>query len=729
MAWDCPSSRGSTRPKTRLMAWMLFFIVVFGYAAWAEGERPILEIAQTPNPPTIDGRLDDPCWRTVTVLTNFIQVLPVEGAVPSERTEVRVFYTREHLCFGIRCLDREPAAILAKQMQHDGDFASDDKIEVVIDTFGRQREGYFFAVNAAGARTEGLIEDFNRENSLWDTLWRARARIDDQGWSVEIAIPFKSLSFDRTQTAWGLNVERVIRRKQERIRWAGIARAQPVATLADMGELRGLTNLHQGLGLELRPSLSVNYATAAEPKKNEWDFKPSLDLTYYLTPALKANATFNTDFAETEVDDRVVNLTRFPLFFPEKRDFFLQDSDLFRFGGLSSSVLTPYYSRRIGLAPDGQPVDILAGGRLTGRFDGTRLAVLGAQQADYSDVGPKSLFVSRLSKSVLDESEVGGMFTYGDPQSPGDAALGGADFNYRNTHLPDNKTLTGHACFMGSTSEKLGGQDLAGGLDVNYPNEPFGASLALRHIGEKFDPALGFVRRRDVRYYQGSTSYTWRPNTAWLRSIYLALRLNVTTDLDNRLVGEDHDLPSLTFTSPAGDALTLLYSNERDVLDAPFEIQPGIVIPVGDYRMNQFQASVSTSDARPAGVEFRARTADFYTGCRREFFGGLDLRPTRYFTVQIGYLLTEVRLAEGAFNVRLPTARLDLALTPDLTWTTLAQYDNLSDNLGCFSRIRWTVRPGNDVFLVVNQGFAFDDWHLHQLSRDITLKVGATVRF
>lgn len=707
----------------------LLLLVLIGFGPGVNGNEFSLELAQSTNAPVIDGLLDDPCWRTAAVLTHFVQVLPVEGAAPSERTEVRVLYTPDQLFLGIRCDDDDPDGILAKQMRHDGDFVSDDKVEVVIDSFGRQREGYFFAVNPAGARSEGLVEDFNRENPLWDTLWRAHARVDDHGWTAEIAIPFKSLSFDRARTAWGFNVERVIRRKQERVRWTGIARAQPISTLAGLGELRGLTNLHQGVGLEVRPSVSAKHSLAPATGTDEWDFKPGLDVTYSLTPALKASATFNTDFAETDVDDRVVNLTRFPLFFPEKRDFFLQDSDLFRFGGLSASVLTPYYSRRIGLAPDGQPVDILAGGRLTGRFDGTHVAMLGVEQEASEEVDRKSLFVGRVSKSVLEESEVGGIFTYGDPRSPGDAVLGGADFNYRNTRLPNNKTLTGHAWLMGSQSDAIDGQDVAGGFDLTYPNEPFGAGIAIRHIGEKFDPALGFLRRSDVRYYQGSTSYMWRPNTAWLRSIYLSVRPNFTTDLNNRLVAEDHDLPSITFTAPAGDSLTLLYSNERDVLDEPFEIQPGILIPVGDYRMNQFQASFVSSDARPAGLDVRARTADFYTGTRREYYGGIDLRPIRYVTAQAGYLFTQVRLAEGSFDVRLPTARLDLALTPDLTWTLLGQYDNLSDNLGCFSRIRWTVRPGSDVYFVVNQGFAFDDWQFHSLNREITLKAGATVRF
>ena len=711
-----------------MLEWVILVISLSVYHSLAD-EHFYIEVLQTTNPPAIDGKLNDPCWLTATVLTNFTQVLPVEGNPPSEMTEVRMVYTPDYLFFAFRCYDREPTAILAKQMRHDSDFSSDDKIEVVIDTFGRKREGYFFALNPAGVRTEGLVEDFSKENSLWDTLWLARAKIDNQGWCAEIAIPFKSLSFSDNYGAWGFNVERVIRRKQERIRWTGIARAQSIATLANLGELRGLTNMNQGFGLEAKTSVSLKYSTAPPPAHSEWTWKPSMDLTYHITPALKANATFNTDFAETEIDDRVVNLSRFPLFFPEKRDFFLQDSDLFRFAGLPSSILTPYYSRRIGLAANGQPVDILAGGRLTGRFDGARVALLSALQDSYGTVGSKGLFVGRLSKSVFEESEVGAIATYGDPRSSGEAGLVGADFNYRNTRLPSEKTLNGHVWIMGSSSDYIGEQDLASGVDMSFPNEPFSASLAIRHIGDDFDPAMGFILRRGVRYHQGSVSYTWRPNTAWLRSIYLSVRPNFTTDLDQQLIGEDHDLPSLTFVTPAGDELTLLYSNERDVLENPFEIRPGIIIPKGDYRMNQFQALLTTSSARPVGFQLKARTADFYTGQRREYYGGLDLRPIRFVTAQIGYSLTEAQLNEGNFNVRLPTARLNLALTPDLSWTTLAQYDNLSDNLGLYSRIRWTFRPGSDLFFVVNQGFGFDDWRFHEINRDITLKAGATWRF
>jgi hypothetical protein len=698
-------------------------------AAGAADNRPLVDVPATDPPPVVDGRLDDRCWRGAALISNFTQVLPEEGAPPTESTEVRLLRNRDYLFIGVRCSDHTPERVTAKSLQHDSYFDSDDKVQVVLDTFDRQREGYYFAVNPAGTRAEGLVEDSRRENPLWDTIWWARARVDGQGWTAEIAIPFKSLSFQRGAGQWGLNVERVIRHKQERVRWTGINRAQSVSTLADMGTMGGLTNLSQGWGLEVKPSLALKWLDPGEGQKAKWELRPSLDLTYNLTPSLKANATFNTDFAETEVDDRVVNLTRFPLFFPEKRDFFLQDSDIFRFGSLPASTITPYYSRRVGLSPEGEPVDILAGGRLTGRVNGTRIALLDAQQEAQTEVPSKNLLVGRVATPVLAESDVGGLFTYGDPRGTGDAALGGLDFSYLNSRLAAGKTLTGHAWFMGTTSDQVGGQDYAAGGDLNYPNEPFGASLSLRHIGEQFDPALGFVRRTGVRDYNGSVRYVWRPNTIWLRSISLDVRPRFLTDLDNRLVAEDHDLPSLTLSSAAGDMLGLLYSNERDRLDEPFEIQPGIVIPTGDYRMNQYQIYLESSAARPVGAELRLRTADFYTGERHEFYAGLSLRPFRYMSAHGGWLLTQVRLPEGNFDVRIPTGRLTLALSPDLSWVTTVQYDNLSDNVGLFSRIRWTYQPGSDLFLVLNHGFEFDDGRFTPLDGGVTVKIGATFRF
>jgi len=693
-----------------------------------QSQRPALELRSTVQPPVIDGRFDEPAWRDAPVITNFTQVLPVEGAPPTERTEVRFLYTRDALYVAIRCFDSEPGRVIAKQMQHDGLLTSDDMVTIAFDTFHRQRDGYFFSVNPVGVRVEGLIEDFETQNLLWDAIWRVRARVDELGWTAEVEIPFKSLSFDSRSDTWGCNIERVIRRKQETVRWAGLSRAKTVTQLSDFGELRGLTDLHQGLGFELKPFISVKYRDDVTLGKREWDFNPGGDILYRITPSLTAQSTFNTDFAEAEVDKRQVNLTRFPLFFPEKRDFFLQDASLFSFGGLDKSFL-PYYSRRIGLGDDGQPVDILAGGRLTGRVGGTRVALLNVLQDDHAGISQKNLAVARVSQQVLEESNMGLIVTSGDPLHNGDTTLIGADFNYLNSRLPDDRQLVGNAFLMGSFSDRMDGNDLSFGGDIDYPNEPLDVHLFFRQIGEKFDPALGFVGRRGIRDYKGSARYIWRPNTSLLRSVSLSARPFSTTDLDDRLVAEDHDVPILTFTTPPGDALTLMYTWYRDVVDETFEMWPGVDIPPGDYGYGQFKPSLMTSKARPVSAQIRYRVGDFYGGNIASYTGALEWRPSRHLTTGVTYELRDIDLPQGRFDVRVASAKLDVAFSPDLSWNTIAQYDNRSGQLGFNSRLRWTFRPGNDVFLVFNQGYDYDNWRFERLHSEVSLKVGGTVWF
>src|SRR6266852_4652485 len=301
--------------------------------------------------PRVDGVLDDECWKTAEPLTNFRQVLPVEGAQPSERSEVRFVYTPDVLFIGIRCVDRDPEKILVKTMQHDNPFDSDDYVKIAFDTFANGRDGYAFMINAAGARTDSNFGKFAEEDRNYDAIWTARARVDSEGWTAEIAIPFKSISFDVKNDFWRMNVERVLRHAQETDRWSAISRAKQVTALEDFGELRDLRELRQGLGLDFRPYIRTTYRDDSFPHNEGFLFDTGFDLTYRLTPSLTAVGTVRTDFAETEVDDRIISLSRFPTFFPEKRDFFLQDAQLFAFGGLADDDRV-YFSRRIGLGLD-----------------------------------------------------------------------------------------------------------------------------------------------------------------------------------------------------------------------------------------------------------------------------------------------------------------------------------------------------------------------------------------
>jgi hypothetical protein len=315
----------------------------------------------------VDGVLDDEAWARASVIEGLVQVEPVQGATPSEQTEVRIVYDANNLYFGVVCRDRTPAGIVSTQLGRDSDLEVDDQITIVIDPFGDQRNGFFFSVNPAGARRDGQISNNAQEMSTeWDGIWDARARKTAEGWVAEIAIPFKTLRFKPGQTVWGLNIQRQIKRRQEIVRWAGARNDVWVSNLAAAGRLEGLEGLHQGRGLDIRPFVSGGQ------ENSDWTSKVGLDVVKSITPNMTAALTVNTDFAETEVDALQTNLTRFPLFFPEKRYFFLENAGIFDFGTREATttdapLMKLFFSRRIGLGPNGEEVPIDWGVRTTGR--------------------------------------------------------------------------------------------------------------------------------------------------------------------------------------------------------------------------------------------------------------------------------------------------------------------------------------------------------------------------
>jgi hypothetical protein len=319
--------------------------------------------------------------------------------------------------------------VLAAQLERDANLKSDDSVRIVIDSFGRRQDGYYFEVNPVGARVDGLIEHNNDPALEWDAIWNARAQIDDGGWTVEIAIPTTSLAFDRDRSTWGFNIERMIRRKQEKVRWSGHGSAFDVNYLPESGELRGLVDLHQGRGIEFRPFASVRHtAKASRPEDEGTEFNPGFDLVWRVTPSLTATFTTFTDFAETDVDDRDVNLGRFPLFFPEKRAFFLQDAPLFAFGNIDDNP-RPFFSRRIGLTPQGRPVDILAGFKVTGRHGPVTLGLLDAQVDSFGNVESKNLFVGRVAFQLSETLTAGVLATNGEQRANGENSALGFDVN------------------------------------------------------------------------------------------------------------------------------------------------------------------------------------------------------------------------------------------------------------------------------------------------------------
>ena len=677
-------------------------------------------------PIKVDGLIDEPVWSRAKPIDGFTQVAPDEGASPSFRTVARVLYDVDMLYISIDCLDDEPDAIVATQMQRDGGLGADDHVIVVLDSFHNVRDGFRFGVNPTGVRQDALIEQGDRQRFEWDAIWYAKARTTDSGWSCEIAIPFKSISFDPDNGTWGLNIERRIRRLNETVRWATPARNRGVAALAGAGVLEGLKGMQQGLGLDVKPYFT-SLLRSGDAVQDRERTRGGLDVTYRITPNLTAAFTWNTDFAFTEVDDRQINLTRFPLFFPEKRDFFLQDAGLFRFGGINQSPL-PFFSRRIGIGPGGREVDLIYGGKLTGRVDDLNIALFAAQTEAYDDVPEKTLTVGRFSLNVLEESSIGVIFTHGDPTRDANNALVGVDFNYRNSTDFGADVLSGSLFGQLSQSSDAEGDQSAFGGRVNYDSDVFDWTLFFAQVGKDYNPALGFISRPGEREHNARFRYRVRP-PGNLDRIDTHVRTQWYSDLGGRLTTLSVTLPEVFIATEAGDFASVAHFINEEHLQEPFEIADGVIIPAGIYTWNRSRMEVGSGNGRPFSASLRAEVGDFYDGRRFDRSVSASWRPSKYFNASAEYQQSDIDLPGGEFQTELARLRLDAAFTPDISWANFIQYDNFSSTVGINSRLRWTIDPGQDVFVVLNQNYDAERGSIALNGTDLTLKVVLTFRF
>ncbi|MCA9320820.1 MAG: carbohydrate binding family 9 domain-containing protein [Planctomycetes bacterium] len=690
---------------------------------------PAVEIVRTIEAPVIDGELDEEAWEGAAVVEGFRQVEPDEGGPPSESTRIRLLLDRDFIFLGIECRDRDPDGIIATQMARDASLEGDDRVAFVLDTFHDRRNGYFFEINAAGARGDALIENSGGFNRDWDAIWYGASRIDAAGWQAEIAIPFKSISFDAATETWGFNVDRVIRRRNERVRWSSPRQDLNLYSMADAGIITAIRDIEQGLGLDLKPYVSASYRRDILRDDQELEIDGGLDVFYRITPELTGAVTINTDFAEAEVDARQVNLTRFPLFFPEKRDFFLQDAGIFSFGGIRSNPL-PFFSRRIGIGSDGEPVTIHAGVKLTGRVGRLNIGVVDAQIGESPDVDGKNLGVARFSYNLSDQHQVGIIGTGGSARSNDANYLGGADYFFRSTDFLGDKVLTSNLWFQRSFAEAGGDDQLAFGGRLDFPNDELDAGLGFGYVGEDFDPGLGFVSRRNIREFFGDARYRFRPaGSPIIRRIDVGINGYLVTDDELDMDSADLGFRLLDVASHAGDSLSLQYAVNAERLLLPFEIMRGVVIPAGHYRFDRIGADLSTSTARPVSGSVGVEWGDFFDGQRLDLMATLSWRPSRHLTLGAEYEQNDIDLRGGDFVTRIARARVNVYFTPLISWTTLVQYDNVSDLAGINSRLRWIFEPGRELFFVVNQGFLLADHDFRSSSTEITAKLGWTFRF
>ena len=678
----------------------------------------------------VDGVLDEPAWVNATSIGPLFQRDPKEGAPSTEETEVRVLIDANTLYVGVTCRDKTPSAIVSTQLGRDANLDVDDRITVVLDPFFDHKNGFFFAVNPAGARSDGQISNNAQTLSYdWDAIWDARAHITDEGWVAEVAIPFKSLRFKPGQTAWGFNIERQIKRRQEHDTWAGSRRDSWITNLAAAGQMTGLVGLRQGWGLDVRPFVSGGEESSSAK------FKAGLDLFKSITASLTASLTINTDFAETEVDARLINLTRFDLFLPEKRTFFLEGAGVFDVAGLGSQnpELIPFFSRTVGLS-NGQEVPILAGLKVSGRQAGLNVGLLDVQTKDATlDEGPlaaQNLLAVRVSKNLWEQSWVGAIATRGNPTGAGDNNLIGVDARFATSHFKGEKNLSLNLYGLRTDDAASGQTDYAGGFEVDYPNDLWNATLSAKRIGDHFNPAMGFVPRTGIHSGELYLAFQPRPDRFGIRQFFFEVEPTLVTNLQGRLENWRVFTAPFNVRTESGEHLEWNYIPTFEHLDAPFEIQPGVVIPPGSYQWTRFRTEVNTATKRPWVVDFALRWGSFYDGSLLQYQPGLTLKPSPHVAVVLLMERDEGTLPQGDFVTQLFSGRLDYNASPNVTWSNLVQYDSISRILGFQSRFRWILKPGNDVFLVVSRGWfrRYDDDYVPSFDEG-SAKLQYTFRF
>jgi len=667
----------------------------------------------------------------------------MENGEPSEDTSVRVLYTSDALYIGVVSHDRSPRDIVSTQLTRDADLGVDDRITIVLDPFFDHRNGFFFQVNPAGARTDGQVS--NNSESLgrdWDGIWNAASRISEDGWTAELEIPFKTLRFKPGQSTWGFNVERQIKRRQETDRWAAPRQNVWIGNLAEAGRLTGLEGIRQGLGLDVRPYVS-GAAANGDPAiaAGAGSVAGGMDIFKNVTPNLNAAVTINTDFAETEADIRQVNLTRFPLFFPEKRTFFLEGAGVFDVAGLAGSDIRPFFSRRIGLiesaADDNVTVPLRAGVKVTGRQSDYNIGVLdvetGRVDAGAPDglVAPQNLMAARVSRNIFQQSWIGGIVTHGNPAGTGANTLIGADARFATSSFRGDQNLSLSLFVLGTDDRASGTRGAAGGFTIDYPNDRWDVALSWKQIGDTFQPALGFVPRAGIRKTDLNIAFQPRPGRWGIRQFFFELRPSYITNLGNRVENWRVFTAPFNVRTESGEHLEWNYIPEFEHLDAPFEIATGVVVPAGSYQWTRFRTEANTATKRAWVVDAALWWGGFYGGTRRQVELGVTLKPNTHLALSAQTERNDVVLPQGTFYTQVVTARADYSFTADVSWANLVQYDNQSRVAGFQSRFRWILQPGNDLFVVLNRGWvrSLDDRRFEPAFDRGSAKLQYTFRF
>ena len=674
---------------------------------------------------TIDGALDEPAWFEAPVANGFIQNDPREGEPATFDTEVKLLYDDEALYIGVFALDAEPNSLTVNDLKKDYDPLNSDGFTVIIDTFRDERNGYMFSTNPAGAKFDSQVSNEGRENNTnWDGIWDVKTRVSERGWHAEIKIPFRTVKFrGGDPQAWGINFRRKLRRLNEDSYWSPVPRIYDIERVSLAGSVEGMQGLRPGKNIRVKPYALGSANTIPAGTDRDYDF--GFDVKYGVTSGLTWDFTVNTDFSQVEADEQQINLSRFNLFFPEKRDFFLENSGIFQFGASdrmggggggggrqnAAADMLLFHSRRIGLSENGDAIPILAGTRLTGRQGRYSVGVLNIQQREYENaanvITPSTNFTAlRVRRDILANSDIGAVFLNKDEDGARYNRVTGVDANFRFGFL----ALNGYVAktFSPQVSEPGSGDDTAVRGSFNYQNRVWQFRGHFNSIGERFNDEMGFVPRQGVNNILGYVGYTYRPS--WFSKINLReTRPHWQLDAYERQNGLGLESRYMDFHWPFtfndSTFIEIGVNPNAEEIRAPFTINTsrGVEVLPGRYDFNEYFVLYRGNTSAPISFEARYSNGEFYDGYRRGYTIGPAFRPNERLNASVNVQFNDIDLAGGSFVSKLVTSRVNYNFNTKMFVNALLQYN--TDSRQWSSNLRFNIihRPLSDFFLVYNE--------------------------
>jgi len=704
-------------------------------AAAADDRRTATAI-ETTTVITLDGALDEEVWRTAEPAADFIQAEPHEGDPASESTEVRIVFDRDALYLGVRCHDSNAGGVIVNDIRKDFAPGEQDSFEVILDTFADRRNGFVFAINPAGAKSDTQIANEGRDvNTSWDAVWTVATNATADGWSAEIRIPFKTLRFERGEgRIWGVNFSRRIRRKNEIDYWSPVPRVYNLYRAGFGGTLEGLPDAAQGSNLRVKPWVSAN-STRALGGTFDDGARIGLDAKYGVTPSLTLDMTVRPDFAQAEADEQQVNLTQFSLFFPEKREFFLENSGMFYFGDipresrLGTQRFSPpeeemllFFSRRIGLTDQGEEIPIEAGGRLTGRAGGFGVGAMTIQTGEQGDRAGDNYTVLRARHDILGNSDVGAIFLsrQSTDRSSDRNSVAGVDANFRFV-----RALSINGFLTRSSTPGVQGGEAAGKGSITWNDNRLHAQYSLLSVGDNFRDDIGFIKRTGVRKHFVDFGIRQRPE--WIRrfgirELHPHTRYNIYTDQSNTKVSHTNHVAYAWFFE-SGGYLELQWNPRFERIVTPFKVRPDQLFTPGSYGWNEYAIELETNHSRKLSGSALITLGGFWTGTQKSTKVGVVFRPSYHLSFDTALQRNDISLPLPMhdFVTNLVTSRVGYAFNTRTFLDTLLQYNTDLKQFSANVRFDLIHRPLSDLFVVYNEQ--------QQTNRDLTSGRGLILKY